>query len=747
MFSSLLAPALLVLLVAPKAQAQPTKPSQSPPQGPSTTKPRPLEKNQGEPYLEVEVKAAAVKAEGGAGRAQSLVRRSDIVERLPRSAPDALRYEPGVFVQQSAHAQASPYVRGRTGQQTLLLFDGIRLNNSTFRKGPNQYFFTVDSASVRELRVLRGGASTRFGAGAIGGAIEALPIEAKLDPRARTRLRPRFRIFGASADEQWGFRSQLDAQVNEGLRGIVGFGARRVGQLRSGGQVLSPLSGRPPEVPAFAQDGKTQLGTGFREITADGRLVYRLGTNHELEAASYAYRQFDAPRTDKCPPPLAPLSECLNYDEQFRTLTYATYRGVFQGLLRTLRVTLSHQRQHERRSYRRPAAFVINGGRDDVDTLGVLVKAKLRTLKMASKLPLDIDFGADVYADTIDSAAWTRFLDNGIVVRASRGQYIDASNYQQGGAFVHSTWSLLPSLSMRAGSRVAFGRAAVVADPESSTRPVERSWPAWVGHLGFDFRPLDELSFHLNADRSFRAPNLDDLSARQQTGPGFQIENPELEPERALSIEVGARWTRRHWELQAWFFRSAVNGAIERRTLGPESCPPNLAACFNSQSRLQLVNLGAPSTVQGFELSGRLQPFRALSLRTALSFAYGEGPSPLAQTDAFTGPAMQPLSRIPPLNGNAEIRWRAPRGFYAGLSTRWALAQTRLALSDRFDARIPEGGTPGFVVVDLSAGYRLSQLLLLSLVLENLADSAYRYHGSSVNGAGRGLRFMMETGL
>jgi len=36
-------------------------------------------------------------------------------------------------VQQTAHAQASAYLRGLTGQQTVLVFDGVRLNTSTWR--------------------------------------------------------------------------------------------------------------------------------------------------------------------------------------------------------------------------------------------------------------------------------------------------------------------------------------------------------------------------------------------------------------------------------------------------------------------------------------------------------------------------------------------------------------------------------------------------------------------------------------
>jgi outer membrane receptor protein involved in Fe transport len=63
--------------------------------------------------------------------------------------------------------------------------------------------------------------------------------------------------------------------------------------------------------------------------------------------------------------------------------------------------------------------------------------------------------------------------------------------------------------------------------------------------------------------------------------------------------------------------------------------------------------------------------------------------------------------------------------------------QDRLALSDQSDQRIPLGGTPGFAVVDLRAGYRWQPHFLVAGVLENLADAPYRYHGSSVNGPGR----------
>ena len=77
-------------------------------------------------------------------------------ENIPRTVPESLSIIPGVFVQKTNHGGGSPFIRGLTGNQTLILIDGIRLNNSTFRYGPNQYLNTIDPFSVNKIEVLRG---------------------------------------------------------------------------------------------------------------------------------------------------------------------------------------------------------------------------------------------------------------------------------------------------------------------------------------------------------------------------------------------------------------------------------------------------------------------------------------------------------------------------------------------------------------------------------------------------------------
>ncbi len=686
-------------------------------------------------------------------RARSEVTKEDMERRLPRSAPDALRFEPGVFVQQTAHSQGSAFIRGMTGQQTLLLFDGIRLNNSTYRQGPNQYFFTLDSQSIQSIQVIRGGASSRFGSDALGGVILALPMEPDLRPQesgAAVTYEPLLRLRGTTADAEAGGRAQLGLTLNDNLAFIGGVGGRRVKQLRSGGVVLSPADGRVPLVPRFNEDGVTQQGTGFNEITADGRLLYQISPTQTLKLAGYMYRLFDGPRTDQCPAAYAPYDECLNYDEQFRTLVYGAWEGVSLGTYAdTLRATVSWQRQRERRTLSRPSSNAANIGRDVVDTFGMNLVGKTQTFHPWPWLQLYMDYGLDTYHDILQSAAWISFSDINVTEQRSRGQYLDGSTYTYGGTFLDvSAFLWGKKLRIRGGGRLSWIFAQAPQDSDAESKVLNRSWFPVVFNSGIEWKVRHELAFLLNVDRSFRAPNLDDLTSRQQTGPGFQFENPALAPERATTVEVGARLvTPVLFEL--WAFRTALDGAVIKSPQEDTACPPNTPRCQASWTRLQLVNAATVSTIWGVEASALLELPLGVEARSTVAWTWGEGPNVAASPSdpALPYATRVPLSRIPPLNGTLELMWHPARsGFSLSSSVRWAILQDRLALADIDDERIPNGGTPGFAVVDVRANYRARKMFMVSLALENIFDSAYRYHGSSVNGPGRGLVLLVDFG-
>jgi iron complex outermembrane receptor protein/hemoglobin/transferrin/lactoferrin receptor protein len=270
-----------------------------------------------------------------------------------------------------------------------------------------------------------------------------------------------------------------------------------------------------------------------------------------------------------------------------------------------------------------------------------------------------------------------------------------------------------------------------------------------VANAGAEYWATDWLTLLVSADQGFRAPNLDDLTSRQQTGPGFQYENAALEPEHALTLEAGARIETAAMELDGWVYTSRLDGAIARAPRVTDDCPPGTLACGNSRSQFQLVNAEGTSVIRGAETTVRLFLPGHLTARATVSYAFGDGPNPGDPPSDPSIPfeARVPLSRIPPLNGTVEILWQGESGLYLGGALRWATLQDRLAVADVSDARIPQGGTPGFAVFDVRAGVRYDPELLVSFVFENLTDAAYRYHGSSVNGPARGFLINLETGL
>lgn len=693
--------------------------------------------------------------------ATTKVSRRELDERLPRSAPDALHWEPGVYVQQTAHSQGSAYVRGVTGQQTVMLFDGVRLNNSTYRQGPNQYFFTIDSHTVSSLEVTRGSGSVLWGSDALGGVLAAHPIEPMLREGVRgLRLAPRSSFRTATADDELGGRFELDAQVGDRIGLVGGIGYRDVGLLEAGGRIHDTVTkvysgGERVLVPEFAEDGRTQLGTGFREAASDLRLVARLGADARAVAAVYDYRQLDAPRTDKCPPPFAPRGECLVYEEQFRTLGILALEADLAPVARDARIAVSLQRQRERRRNDRPASIVNPFyGRDTVLTAGVTARAGTNAWVPSAAARVWLEYGVDAYRDDLSSVAWYEIHTerNDLLRYLPRGQYLDGSSYTWGGAFANANATVLDRLHARAGGRLTRVEAFAPAEEESGSAEVDRGWTQAVGGAGIGWDAARGVTLAVNADQGFRAPNLDDLTSRQATGPGFQFENAALAAERSLTLEAGVEISKGPVRVGAWAYRMTIDDAIARRLVPANECPPNLEECRSSWFAYQLVNLTGAAEILGLEGLVMVQLPHGISLRATAAFARGEGdnptPRPTDPAAAATWERRVPLSRVPPLNGTAEIVWRlSGTGLYAGGGLRWATRQDRLAPQDESDPRIPLGGTPGFAVVDLRAGYRIGRQLAVAVVAENVGDAAYRYHGSSVNGPGRGLVFSAELGL
>lgn len=88
-----------------------------------------------------------------------------------RNVPEAVARVTGVFLQQTNCGGGSPIIRGMVGSRILLLVNGQRLNNGTYRLGPNQYSNFIDINRVERIEVKRGDGSVLYSIDTFGDCV------------------------------------------------------------------------------------------------------------------------------------------------------------------------------------------------------------------------------------------------------------------------------------------------------------------------------------------------------------------------------------------------------------------------------------------------------------------------------------------------------------------------------------------------------------------------------------------------
>ena len=106
------------------------------------------------------------------GASVTVITEDEIEKAQDRQVTDTLRRVPGLSVVQSGAfgAEASVSIRGAAGENTLVLIDGVEVNNPSRASGDFN-FGGLDASNIERIEVLRGPQSTLYGSDAIGGVI------------------------------------------------------------------------------------------------------------------------------------------------------------------------------------------------------------------------------------------------------------------------------------------------------------------------------------------------------------------------------------------------------------------------------------------------------------------------------------------------------------------------------------------------------------------------------------------------
>ena len=625
------------------------------------------------------------------------ISRKEMDEHQFRTTPESLVGTTGVFIQKTNHGGGSPFVRGLTGNQNLLLVDGIRFNNATFRFGPNQYLNTIDAYSIAAIEVARGTGSVQYGSDALGGVIQVFTK----DPAFSTIKKFSATAIGKAVTGHMEYTGRADVQYqSEKLSVLAGYTNRNFGHLIGGDTT-----------------GK-QSPSGYKEHAFDVKLKWKVAGNAIITFAHQYLQQKDVPLFHR-----VALENFAYYffAPQQRQMNYAKVDITGKNkLMEKVTFTASLQKSLERRSYYKNGANHSFIEEDKVTTGGL-------TVDVASVISKNwtANTGIEYYHDKVNSSKnQTGIASNETATmrglypnEASSGNFsLYSLHHVKINRFVVEAGLRYNSFSIKIPDTVTTGikLGDVVVTPASI-----------VSNIALLYRINQHQSVYSSFSTGYRTPNIDDMGSLGLVDFRYEIPAYNLKPEKSYNTEIGYRFSNQKIKTTVAFFYMQLSDLITRvQVPGQQVGGYNVYTKENSQQ----------SYLKGLEASFDCRFFKSFDIKTGASYAYGQN---LTRNE--------PMRRIPPFNGRILLNYRKLK-WIAAMEYLFAGEQNRLAKGDKDDNRIPTGGTPGWNIINIFGGYVTSQYSV-RIGTQNIFNQDYRTHGSGINGVGRSGWISIQVNL
>ena len=622
--------------------------------------------------------------------------RQDLDEQLFRTLPDALRNIPGVMIQKTTHGHGSPYIRGFTGRQNLLLVDGIRMNNSSWRNGPVQYWNTFDQFNLAQLEVIKSQGSIQYGSDALGGTVNLLSKDSGFRGESGNFLHGMTHYrYDTNSRSQAG---RLETRFGEGGKWGVTLGT----SVKDFGDIRDSAVGR-------------MEGTGYPEQAFDMKFEAAINESSTFTFAHQYLNQDDVSRWHRTrnnpgwthgshiTQPGTFISD--NYDQE-RSLTYARLEGTNdQSFISRYSTTVSYQKTQD-------STFQIRNPADvrsqviDLQTFGF-------DLSLESEIGQGtLAYGFDYYRDEIQ-ASGTR------TGRPDNRPLADDSSYDLLGLYAQYQWQPNERLTLTPGMRYSYARAElgeylIGGVPTSS----DNSWDDTVFELRGLYELTDTTSIFGGVSQAFRAPNVNDLTGNIVSGSGINnLGSLNIQPEQTITYELGTRYANEEMSFQVAGYYTSLEGLIGRRA----------------------------TSIPGTEVLSNADDGYVFGIEAEFAWRFASdwewrifGSAMDSNVETADAPGGEPIRRAAPVMGGTSLRWTSPdHPFWIEARIQAAATADRLAAADvRDDTRFPTNGTPSFIIPSLYAGYTINENLDVTLALENLTNEDYRFHGSGQNETG-----------
>jgi outer membrane receptor protein involved in Fe transport len=601
-----------------------------------------------------------------------------------RSLPEALIGSSGVFIQKTNHGGGSAFIRGLTGNQTLILVDGIRLNNSTFRYGPNQYLNTVDIFSIDKIEVAKGIGAVAYGSDALGGTILLQTKEQNYSIQPKWGFSNLSRFTSSNIEKtnrtEWGYSGNKIAWDG-------GISIKNYGDLLGGGNI------------------GIQRPSGYNELDYNTKLKIKLDTQSNLVFSSQMTQQKNVPIYHKI---LLENYKINQTDLQSHSLNYLKYSKQYnQSWRKEVIITASYQQSIEQRSNQKNNSLTLRKEADTIKTISIIAELISKPNKIWT-----INTGFDYYQDKVNSI----YIDINPLTNSTafkRGLYPNDANYINSSLFNLHHFNL-NKWNIQTGIRY---NTVAINFKESTLGSVAVKTSSFVGDLSVSYQIAKKHLLYASVANGYRSPNIDDMGTLGIVDFRYEVPAYDLKPEKSLNSEFGYKYANKTIQINASAYYMQLKDIIAR--VKKDGVMIDGYAVYNK------INIES-AYIKGFEITIDKKLSKYLTWSSNTSYTYGQNLT-----------KKEPMRRIPPMFGQNSLIWQNNKASLQ-ITHQYAGAQNRLAQGDKDDNRIGKFGTPQWNVINIVHSYKMKHVNF-QLGLLNILNEKYKTHGSGVFGMGRAI--------
>jgi iron complex outermembrane receptor protein len=225
--------------------------------------------------------------------------------------------------------------------------------------------------------------------------------------------------------------------------------------------------------------------------------------------------------------------------------------------------------------------------------------------------------------------------------------------------------------------------------------------------------PAPGLSLTLAAGQAYRFPTVAELYQAISTGPSLTVPDPNLEPERARSMELAGMWTSRSGHVRLSLFGESIRNALISQTA---LLVPNSTALFSFVQNVDQVRTAGVELA--FERRGLVVPKLDLSGSVTLT-------RPKVVEDvAFAAAEGKDIPQVPRRRATVVMTWRPSEVVSLTLAGRYSSRSFGTIDNSDIVAHTYQG-FEGYLVADARANFRIGEHWNAAFGVENLANEKY----------------------